>query len=550
MDNLFETIKTIERMAEHGKINNILRSLTVHSMRRFHINTTIDFLFPLTVLVGKNGSGKTTIMKMIQMLSNYSKPELTFFETAIDNGGMDNASFSLCFDDTNLECKHIGINKWSTNGKVPQSMKIVYLNPKTMVGAFEKSFLYDDIGKKTKKEQQVDYVIRQSKKFNQNKLKKSEKKIERQLNSDTVTMVNYILQLNVSEIRIVKHKYFSGTWATNVFFSDGVEYSEYNAGSGEFLIALMLDKIFKLQENTLLLLDEPEVSLHPGAQKRFMQCLVSAIKKKKIQVIMTTHSANIVDGLPSKAIVALRRVNNFISAEGNLNYQYAFTEIEEDVTQKCIIVEDIMGKKIIDEIIKEESLGNYLQVMFFSGGAENIKKHTIFTYSKTQIDNRFIIFDGDQKPAKDIPDFSTVLEKDKTLDYYKKIFKEIVGVDSKSIEWGVDANRKKGRVNEEQEKSLILAYLEFYRNNVKFLPSMIPEDLIIDLDKLKAVCVDLPQIDEKADSKAKIKAISEATKYEYSGLISILTTAFVKKKDENYWLIVTMLREIIEGSVL
>lgn len=30
----------------------------------------------------------------------------------------------------------------------------------------------------------------------------------------------------------------------------------------------------------------------------------------------------------------------------------------------------------------------------------------------------FIIFDGDQKPSTEIPDFSEVLEKDKTLTYY------------------------------------------------------------------------------------------------------------------------------------
>ena len=75
MDNISETIQTIEKMLEHHAIKNSLTSLTVHSFRRFEPETTIDFLFPLTVLVGKNGSGKTTIMKMIQTLVNCSSPE-------------------------------------------------------------------------------------------------------------------------------------------------------------------------------------------------------------------------------------------------------------------------------------------------------------------------------------------------------------------------------------------------------------------------------------------------------------------------------------------
>ena len=103
MDNIADTIQTIEKMLEHDAIKNSLTSLTVHSFRRFEPETTIDFLFPLTVLVGKNGSGKTTIMKMIQTLVNCSSPEEIFFETAIDGGGMENASFSYHFSESEVD---------------------------------------------------------------------------------------------------------------------------------------------------------------------------------------------------------------------------------------------------------------------------------------------------------------------------------------------------------------------------------------------------------------------------------------------------------------
>ena len=169
MDNISETIQTIEKMLEHHAIKNSLTSLTVHSFRRFEPETTIDFLFPLTVLVGKNGSGKTTIMKMIQTLVNCSSPEEIFFETAIDDGGMENASFSYHFFESEVDCKHVGVNKWNIQGQIPRTLKIIYLNPKTLIGAFEKSFLYDDIGKNPKQAQKVDYVIRQSRKVLQNK---------------------------------------------------------------------------------------------------------------------------------------------------------------------------------------------------------------------------------------------------------------------------------------------------------------------------------------------------------------------------------------------
>ena len=97
MDNISETIQTLRKDVRASCDKNSLTSLTRHSFRRFEPETTIDFLFPLTVLVGKNGSGKTTIMKMIQTLVNCSSPEGDIFETAIDDGGMENASFSYHF---------------------------------------------------------------------------------------------------------------------------------------------------------------------------------------------------------------------------------------------------------------------------------------------------------------------------------------------------------------------------------------------------------------------------------------------------------------------
>ena len=93
---------------------------------------------------------------------------------------------------------------------------------------------------------------------------------------------------------------------------------------------------------------------------------------------------------------------------------------------------------------------------------------------------------------------------------------------------------------------MLVDYLEFFRNNVRFLPSMIPEDIIFDAEKLEAICGKLPHFEETTDSKAKIKAVADASGYDYNMLISFLTTAFLKKKNEDYQMIASMLREIIE----
>lgn len=79
----------------------------------------------------------------------------------------------------------------------------------------------------------------------------------------------------------------------------------------------------------------------------------------------------------------------------------------------------------------------------------------------------------------------------------------------------MDANSKSGRKNEDQEKTLLVEYLEFFRDNVRFLPKLIPEDLIFNSDKLQAICGDLPPVDSIDDSKAKLKAVADSTGYDF-----------------------------------
>ena len=123
------------------------------------------------------------------------------------------------------------------------------------------------------------------------------------------------------------------------------------------------------------------------------------IKKKKIQVIITTHSTSIVENLPKEAIKCFRRIENYIIViEENVIYKNAFLELEADIVEKkYILVEDNLAKTIIQKILVAEGLEGLLQVELCPGGASNIKKYTLLTYSKTGIDNRYIIFDGDQK---------------------------------------------------------------------------------------------------------------------------------------------------------
>lgn len=215
--------------------------------------------------------------------------------------------------------------------------------------------------------------------------------------------------------------------------------------------------------------------------------------------------------------------------------------------KKHIIVEDTLSKKILDKILQEVGLEEMLSVEFYPGGADNIKKYTIFTYAKTGISNRFILLDGDQR-KETMQDLSRIPEVDKTIDYLMRLFKSVVGIDAKTITWGEDANRRDGRRNEDQVRALMIGYLQYFDSNVFFLPQQIPEDIIYDEERLKRYLGenDIPDVSQEGNSKKKLKRIADEVGVNIVDLENYLIYWFVKSKNTDYQEVLRLLKHIIE----
>lgn len=208
-----------------------------------------------------------------------------------------------------------------------------------------------------------------------------------------------------------------------------------------------------------------------------------------------------------------------------------------------------MAKRLINHILAAERLDGLLQVEYYPGGAQNIKKFTILTYAKTRVDNRYIVFDGDQKKNQ-VPDLSKIPETEKTEKYLSEQFKAVTGIGTEKIDWGIDANSKAGRFNPDQKNELMIAYLHFFSNRVFFLPKVIPEDIIYDEPRLKILLGEdgFPDVSQETNSKKKLKRISDVMGQEIEALEYQLMYWFVKQKNADYQYILEMLKSIIEGQ--
>lgn len=61
-------------------------------------------------------------------------------------------------------------------------------------------------------------------------------------------------------------------------------------------VVLLYELIFKTQKNVLVLIDEPEISLHVAWQKEFLKDLEEIIAIQDMPVVIATHSPQIIDG--------------------------------------------------------------------------------------------------------------------------------------------------------------------------------------------------------------------------------------------------------------
>ncbi|MGL5023681.1 MAG: AAA family ATPase [Cetobacterium sp.] len=69
-------------------------------------------------------------------------------------------------------------------------------------------------------------------------------------------------------------------------------YSSLSSGERN-LISLITKVYFKIEEDSVLLIDEPEESLHIAWQQKIIATIKEAVKGKRIQIIIATHSPNL-----------------------------------------------------------------------------------------------------------------------------------------------------------------------------------------------------------------------------------------------------------------
>jgi hypothetical protein len=208
---------------------------------------------------------------------------------------------------------------------------------------------------------------------------------------------------------MVNHRFFGPTGSTvRLHLSGtGATYSEAHAGSGEYAVVRLVDAIRKAKKRSLILLDEPEVSLHPGAQVELMHFIEQEVLANGHQVVISTHSPSLAAALPPRAIKVFgfdtTRQRVVMVADG-CSATEAFAHLGHTTSASSrprLIVEDDLAAEIVRASLRRHNPTRLdaLDVVPFPGGADGIVKNVLSTVALAGVGKTSILLDGDQRPA-------------------------------------------------------------------------------------------------------------------------------------------------------
>lgn len=96
----------------------------------------------------------------------------------------------------------------------------------------------------------------------------------------------------------------------------------YELGDGVQALIILLYKIFMAEDESFIFIDEPELNLHPGMQRLFLEQITSNedLQKKKLTYFITTHSNHFLDLTIQKENVSIYSFSSKLEEDGNKKF--------------------------------------------------------------------------------------------------------------------------------------------------------------------------------------------------------------------------------------
>lgn len=345
----------------------------------------IEFSYPISALVGENGSGKSTMLALAACAFHNTdefhqftrkKSYFTygdFFTFAPEEHGLQGIEIVYTIrqaeDDKNNRRWKKPSGKWN-DFNTRKHRNVVYLGINRIVPPSESS-AHRSYRKLFEAEEINSNILSQIK-----------------------SMASRIFGKNYSTLRIFVHN------AYRLFLVErnDVSYSGFNMGAGENAVISILLELLCAGPGALMVIDEIELGLHAKAQNEFIKVLKEICKLNKCQIICSTHSDIVLDALPPQGRFFIQNQVNQTIITPEISAEYAFGKLAgQNSNELDVFVEDEVGKAVIASIIPMRIRERIK--LYVIGSDQAVLKQMAARYREEKYN--FIAFlDGDKRQAR------------------------------------------------------------------------------------------------------------------------------------------------------
>ena len=379
---------------ENDKSCNSLRAITVsNGSIRGITPSRIDFEYPITAVVGENGTGKSTILALATCAfhndtSFYPRNKIRSNSTNIKPYYTYNDFFTFTKKEDGIINIEI-ISEYLTKNGIHSDTRKKYENGKWNN--------YDSRPKRIVSYLGINRIVPPSEsKTHRNYARYFQKvnTLEEQQLDKLTTALSLIFGKNYTGIDLMKYNSYHLFKATR----SSLEYTGFNMGAGENAVLELLTEIMLAGKGSLIVIDEIELGLHAKAQLKLIEILKKWCCEYHCQIICSTHSSFILDSIPLQGRLFLSRTNGNLDIIPEISSSFAFEKLSgRKGLELDVFVEDDMGKAFLSNIIPC-CLRERVNIMII-GSCEAIIRSIASHYREKKY-NFIAFFDGDQRTLK------------------------------------------------------------------------------------------------------------------------------------------------------
>lgn len=422
-----------------------IKTIEIKWCEHLELDKPIELSEGINLIIGKNGSGKTSILKMLESAKLSQHKGMN---------GIDETRFAEgtklvrieCMDENGLTDvisgeKNNSAMNWSSASPIKDKIKFITSDRRVnlasassnIIPVINKDITIPDPGV------EIDVSLE----FTTAILKDLFESIESTINKTNIAK-DIIEDYKNGLVDFEKVIEMDLRRSSNpVYFKDykgrEIQVQDLSSGEKEYLYFYAFLRKIKNDENKIILIDEPELHLHSSQIRKLCE-IISELSKKN-QVIIATHSPEVMQSFISSNIVLLSsgKVNN---VKSNEDIQSALIDIGLPIdpsifTARWICAENEPFKKMkgLNAPTTPELLswifGNSLENKFWSFGSNKDKADGIMSgiqhvYSRSLPIKLVVIFDGDKKCVS--PETYSSCEEEKSEDILYWNFWEIENI--------------------------------------------------------------------------------------------------------------------------